>query len=177
MIEIDVQKIVDEIKNEIEIKGYKSQILSFKEVEEIGSLYSTNFSLNELDSNISEANRLYYIEEYPIIWQDSLFQKITGFIKKVIRKTMKFYIAPMVEKQNKFNAAVTKSLNQVDSYIVAKEKKTVEYDDIKRLLQENENMQIVIQELSKTNEENNKRIQELESKVETLMLTDRLELR
>lgn len=175
MIEIDVQKIVDEIKSEIEIKGYKSQILSFKEIEEIDSLYSTNFSLQELDSNISEANRLYYIEEYPIIWQHSLFQKITGFIKKIIRKTIKFYIMPMVEKQNKFNAAVTKSLNQVDSYIVVKEKETAEHDDIKKLLQENENMKAVIQELSVLNEENNKRIQELESKVETLMLNDRLE--
>lgn len=46
-------------------------------------------------------------------WPRGLWPKIAAVVKKVIRRMLSWYINPIVEQQNRFNAAVAQSLDML----------------------------------------------------------------
>ncbi|MSS10800.1 hypothetical protein FYJ38_19435 [Clostridium sp. WB02_MRS01] len=98
MKQIDIKKIIEEIREEIKEKGYTKDLLSFSD-----SCIADGSNLEEIISLAYLTKSRSQIDEYPVWEQGSFSSKIKTFIKKTIRKSMKFYIVPIVEKQNLYN--------------------------------------------------------------------------
>lgn len=96
---INIEEIMAEIKRGIKEKGLTADMLSFEDVPYRGSAQGDNAeqALDYLRAN-------YYIQPY----KEFKGNPVKVFVKKVIRKLVKFYVEPVVLEQDDFNAnAVT----------------------------------------------------------------------
>ncbi|MCD7761935.1 MAG: hypothetical protein LUI14_01825 [Lachnospiraceae bacterium] len=112
MSEINIEKIMDEIREEIRQKGYTDDLPSFDETEnpeQTGCLYSEA----EYQALLQELNTSYNIAWY----RDLEGGFLSRFLKKVVRKLTSFLGVPVVVDQSGFNASVTREFNQLAGYI------------------------------------------------------------
>ena len=96
---INIEEIMSEIKRNIKEQGLTSDMLSFEDVpfNKTAQSGSAPEALDYLTSH-------YYIQPYKEIQGNP----VKVFVKKVLRKLVTFYVAPIVFEQNDFNAnAVT----------------------------------------------------------------------
>ena len=110
---IDIEEIMKDIRREIEESGYTDDMLSFRDVD----LDATGFHFQEFDeesfrAELRDLNHRWDIQSYR-----SVGGGLFGFVKKVISKLTQFYIVPIVEDQNQFNASVVKTMNLMECYI------------------------------------------------------------
>ncbi|MCD7716301.1 MAG: hypothetical protein LUI39_07605 [Lachnospiraceae bacterium] len=114
MSEIDIEKIMDEIREDIRRKGYADDTPSFEEIEnpeQAGYQYSEA----EYQAILQEVNA-----NYNIVWYRELEGGFPArFLKKVIRKLTSFLGVPAVVDQSNYNALVTREFNQLSGYIQA----------------------------------------------------------
>lgn len=109
--QIDIEKIMEEIRADIRAKGYVNDIPSF-ETSLVAVNPSGNFSLNtaELNFEIGLMNQTWNVQAYRPVGKG-----IKAFIKKVIRKLTKFYVEPIVKDQDDFNAHCVRAMNVLNS--------------------------------------------------------------
>lgn len=110
---VNIENIMNEIRQEIKEKGYTYDMLSFKEVFTVQTDGSNEVDIAEIDGNLGYLNSSYEIMAYRPLAGNKLFV----FIKKVIRKLTKFYIEPIVASQNEFNAYNVRVLNALSGYV------------------------------------------------------------
>lgn len=108
---------MQQIRNEIKEKGLDSSMLSFEDVpfEREVSHAESEFRLPSLQQSAEYLNIRNQIEPYKPINGNP----VTVFIKKVIRKLMKFYIMPVITEQNALNHHCANAVQQVTSYVSA----------------------------------------------------------
>jgi len=99
---IDVDEIIEEIRQEIVEKGYTYDELSFSDVSIFGTAANIVDS-NNLDDNLLNLQALQNVQAYREIKSNSIFGLPVIFIKKLIRKFTRFYIDPIVIDQNEIN--------------------------------------------------------------------------
>lgn len=128
MIKIDIEKIMDEIREEIQKKGYIEDLPSFKECCD-----SYCDGVEKLLDESYNAQNYAYIEEYPVWQTGGIINKLKVFIKKVIRKFIKFYIVPIIEKQNAFNSLVGESCVNISKCLLDEKK---EIDKMRKRIME-----------------------------------------
>lgn len=109
---IDVEKIMQEIREDIKEKGYTNEMLSFHEVQ-VQTEGVNTFNKNEYKHILHNINMNCNVPWYRDIAQGG----VIGFIKKVVRKMCAFLIAPISDQQNLFNGEVTKEFNQITGYM------------------------------------------------------------
>lgn len=109
---INVEKIMDEIRKDIQERGYANDMLSFEDVKN-SDIGGCCFNRNEYHDIITRLNHCYFVPWYREIGQTG----VKAIVKKTIRKIVTFLIAPMSDEQNRFNADVTKAFNQQLGYI------------------------------------------------------------
>ena len=98
---INVEEIMEQIRQEIREKGYTPDMLSFRDVN------ASHFKENEFSRKDFEnvVNRLEMTKYVP--WkQDNNGTGIKGLIKKIVKRIMSPIIAPVSDKQNVFNNQV-----------------------------------------------------------------------
>ena len=101
-MEVNIEKIMDGIRAEIKEKGYTSDMLSFKDVTRKSTSRGGSIDNLDLAVTLNTADSLAIVPlERPITGNP-----IAVFIKKLIRKFIRFYIRPIVEQQNEFNAQI-----------------------------------------------------------------------
>lgn len=113
---VDVEKIMEEIRQEIREKGYDASMLSFRDVdgeEELLHAQEDKFRLEELERRVQEAS---LHAEVPWYYQAEGSLPVR-LMKKVIRKLIRFAYVPIVESQNRENQALVQSLRQVMAYV------------------------------------------------------------
>ena len=113
---IDVEKIMEEIRQEIREKGYDANMLSFRDVEgeeELPLGQEERFRLEELERHVQEAS---LHAEVPWYYQAEGSLPVR-LVKKVIRKLIRFAYVPIVESQNRENQMLNQSLRQVLAYV------------------------------------------------------------
>lgn len=109
---INIEKIMQDIRQEIKDKGLTSDMLSFEDVpyQKPGDAVSgCTMDSEEIRNAMVYLNGHYNIQPYKPLGGNALFV----FVKKVIRKLTKFYVEPIVFDQNDFNANVVRVLNAV----------------------------------------------------------------
>lgn len=126
MFEIDLDNInIEEIMCKIREKIEKSGIID----EEIEFNLSTSEE-EMLSENLRMVNGSWNVSSYDNIHSHRrVIGKIIVFIKKVIRKSIFWYIDPIVQQQNEFNSFATRTLNSMNVKLNNMEK---EIENIKK---------------------------------------------
>lgn len=144
MEEINVEKIMEEIRQEIKDKGMLEELLSFSDVSFSGYTIPV-LNLQQLQGDMQAANENYFVD--PV---RPLEGGLKGKIKKIIRKCILFYIRPIVEDQNLYNINMLDCMKQFYAYIRAEETYKQRQDRMMaRLLHENEELRKQIEALKK----------------------------
>lgn len=126
MIKIDVEKIMEEIRENIKERGYTNDLLSFQDIEINANAYATKFSVSELEKWMKYTNSSHRIEYYhQVIPHNSLKNNV----KAIIRKCLRFLLQPLVEEQNYYNANLVKTINQMNLFIQEQIQQNEEYED------------------------------------------------
>lgn len=125
--EINVEKIMEEIRDEIKKKGYKPDAMAFETVQADNADAFQKSLFNEEVRNVNLSFQVPYY--FPIEG------KMT-FVKRVIRKLGCFLMVPILNNQNTFNAHVTRTINQMAQYIEYQERKEKELNRIIEGLEE-----------------------------------------
>lgn len=132
MTEVNVEKIMEEIRNKIRAKGLDASQLTFEDIspekEDLGSEIS-DYSQDELIRACQYLNHHYEVSVWhPLSSARPVIGKLFTFGKKVMRKLTRFFIQPIVEDQNRVNMHAVRSLNQLRNYLVRKDDRLAEND-------------------------------------------------
>ncbi|MDE6848401.1 MAG: hypothetical protein K2O29_06100 [Ruminococcus sp.] len=129
---INTEKIMSEIRLEIKKKNISTDILSFEDIpykKPDGVLFSEN-----PDKAVDHLRSHSYVQPYHQIFGNP----VTVFLKKSVRKIIKFHTEPIVSEQNNFNAstvtAVASLRNTQKQLIKRIEKLEKENTELKRKL-------------------------------------------
>lgn len=118
MEKINIEQIMEEIRAEIKAKGFTNDMLSFDDIVD------SNTKHKNIEDYYDILNNTWNIQAYRVLPGGSgLLGKIKVFMKKVLRKLIKFYIEPVVNEQNEFNANNVRLLNLISSYMELNDKK------------------------------------------------------
>ena len=121
---------IDNILNEIESPHYEplsaqqiiNRILSKDEIDNSDSNMDNDdnnkkdqeykLDIETLSSCTNNNNQLYYVNYYyPLRSNRRIIAKLLIFLRKIIRKIIKFLFDPILDRQNRFNGSVTASIN------------------------------------------------------------------
>ena len=116
MKKIDIEKIMEEIREDIKQRGYKDDDIDFENIT--GNVKAilgvkTDFSSYELGHAVNGAANLHKIEYYRMIPQGG----IKSFIQRSIRRAVKFMMVPMVDQQNQYNYQMVVCMRQMEAFI------------------------------------------------------------
>lgn len=112
---VDVEKIMEEIRQNIKDRGYSEDMLSFSEatsdVEITHGVSADDLSYDETEMNqfIQAARGVHNIPYY----EPMQGNKLKVFVKRVIRKLMAFQMQSIRERQNQFNYNVIQSIREL----------------------------------------------------------------
>ena len=109
---INVEEIMEEIRRDIKEKGYQNDDISFSDVPLSGK-YLTMDNSNLAAQKIMLLQARYNVFAYRPLASNRSFGALIVFIKKVIRKMIKFYIEPIVSDQNDVNGLVASGLKDL----------------------------------------------------------------
>lgn len=129
MREIDIEKIMEEIRAEIKEK-YGDEAVSFETVKK-EEILSPAFDLAEFRQELHHLNTGYEINYY-----FPLSGGIKGLMKRVVRKLGAFLGFPITQKQTEYNVWVVRSFNQLNSYIDDQDARNKELERIIEGLEE-----------------------------------------
>lgn len=112
---IDVEEIMNQIRADIKEKGYKESDLNFTDIaiKEREAVLANSFNRMEYSNSLSRANA--YVN--PGFYSTNIGSGIKGIVKKVIRKAIAPIMLPVCERQEIYNAASVRTLNQLNFYI------------------------------------------------------------
>lgn len=111
---VDIEKIMQEIREEIKKKGLDKEVLCFESgtPKQSGNIYDC-FDYDFFVDNIERMNRACLLQPNKPITGNP----ISVLIKKTIRKLTRFYVVPIVTDQSEFNVYMTKVTNSLRYYI------------------------------------------------------------
>lgn len=112
---INIEDIMCQIRTKIKEKGIVDEEIEFNDI---------SVEADMLSENLKMVNNICSISYYKNITSHrKVLGKVIVFIKKVIRKSIGWYINPVIDQQNEFNSFVTRTLNSMnDKFKVMDEK-------------------------------------------------------
>lgn len=135
MSELNVEKIMEEIRNEIKIKGYTNDMLSFSDItSENTGINTEKFDRVKFNEDLFNLNTLWNVNpNREIEIKQGIKGKCITLFKKIIRKCIRFYLAPIVWEQDSFNATAVRLMNLLNLYL---EENTKLLEEVSRLKNE-----------------------------------------
>lgn len=130
MNDINVEEIMEKIRAEIKEKGYKESDLSFSDVPipVLTDVSEGQFDLVTLQRKLQGVNETYGVDYYKVIENGG----IKGFLKRAIRKSLKFLLYPICQNQERFNCFSAQTMNQLLLYIQLQEKRINELENLQK---------------------------------------------
>ena len=130
---INVEEIMEEIRRDIKEKGYTNDDVSFADVS-ADEKYATPEHSFLLAHNVKALQINYNVNAYRPLVSTRPLGGLIVFIRKVIRKLIKFYIEPIVFDQNDVNRLTVTCLKDFYLDMEAMEKRIVQLEEtIKKL--------------------------------------------
>ena len=156
-MDINIEKIMDDIRAEIKENGYTSDMLSFSDVVGTVTISIDKFDKAEFNGVVTYLGASNTVP----LSMPLKGNPIIVFIKKVIRKLTRVTIRPIAQHQTEYNAYTARAFTMVGNYIE-------ENSEISKLdlLNKLEVLELKLQTASKEIEKLNLRIAELENKAE-----------
>lgn len=115
---IDIKEIMSNIKLEIEDINIQVDYPDFETLE-MPKRELNGFDLDLLVNEMKHVNLLWDIgRNDTIIKSTGIVGSVKYFIKRLIRKSIRFYLAPLIQQQEQFNVHTVRVLNQMRDYII-----------------------------------------------------------
>lgn len=96
--EAAVERILDEIRHRVRTQRPAGNIAGDQ-------------ALSELQAAIQDVNVNAKVNSHlPLLWESMVLGRVRALVQRVVRRLLRWYINPIVEQQNIFNAAVARSL-------------------------------------------------------------------
>ena len=133
--EINIEEIMNEIRQNIKERGYDKEPLSFEDVamSEPAVSEDTHFSMTEFLTELNYMNRNCCNSlNVPVESRNS----IGVFVKKMIRKCTRFIVFPIVNFQNAYNVSNVRCINQLKEYVVLMEGYTKRIEQLEKEVEE-----------------------------------------
>lgn len=133
MGELNVEKIMEEIRSEIREKGYTNDMLSFRDItpDEKG-VNVEKFDKVRFKEELYNVNMLWNINpNREIVKKTGLKGKCATLFKKFIRKCIRFYLSLIVADQVTFNATSVRLFNLLNLYMEENEKLLEEVNSLR----------------------------------------------
>lgn len=133
MSELNVEKIMEEIRMEIKEKGYTNDMLSFSDVivDEKG-VDVEKFERVRFNEELFNLNTLWNVNPVrPIEKKPGIKGKLICLYRKIVRRCIRTYISPIVWEQDTFNATAVRLFNMVNFYMEENTKLLEELDRMK----------------------------------------------
>lgn len=124
---INIEDIMTQIRKKIQDQGIVDEDIEFDKVSSEEDMLPEYL---RMVNNVWEVNPYFNIHSHR-----KFIGKIILFVKKVIRKSISWYVAPIVEQQNEFNAFTTRTLNCMNSNYTSIENKSNEMQEKSNELQ------------------------------------------
>lgn len=112
MESINVEKIMQEIREDIKNKGYTSDMLSFKDIQTRDMIFD-QYNENTYAAILHDLGVLAYVPWYRDLSQNA----IKRIVQKTIRKFCSFFVAPIADQQSDFNQRTAKGFGQIAGYM------------------------------------------------------------
>ena len=75
------------------------------------ALTSNDRALAELEAALQDVNLNAKVNSHlPLLWEDMLFGRLRTYAQRVVRRLLRWYINPIVDQQNMFNASAARVL-------------------------------------------------------------------
>lgn len=130
---INLIEISKEIEKSVQTRGYPAEIPAFEGRVIYNTKLLIDFNEEKFNDSICNLKSFSFINDYP----ENFGSGIKSLIKRFIIKCVRFYILPIVEKQNFYNNIVEESLVQIHSYSYVKTGELEKMQEqIKRLQEE-----------------------------------------
>ena len=116
--EIDVSRIMRDIRADIAAKGYVDDTPEFNRIEKSGLKTTNEFDLRILNDNIALLEDSWNIAPFQVIGtRKGILGRVILFIKMIIRKCIDFHVTPIVLDQNEYNRVLLDSIRLIRDYI------------------------------------------------------------
>jgi hypothetical protein len=67
--------------------------------------------LTELQAAVQDVNISAKVNAHlPLLWQDTVLSRLRAYSQRVIRRLLRWYINPIIDQQNMFNASAAKTI-------------------------------------------------------------------
>jgi len=133
---VNVEKILAEIRKEIEKAGYNNDVPHFQQVVKVSDTQAVSKSerapmnfASEVDLSKASAREVAYLRTHsyvevhrPIHSHRKITGRIIVLIKKILRTMTKFYVQPIANDQNDYNAHVAIALELICDELVEKDR-------------------------------------------------------
>jgi Flp pilus assembly CpaF family ATPase len=106
---INIEKIMEEIRADIKAKGYTDDLLNFDDVSDIPS-QTININMSGISSDAAYIHDHWNIDINIPLDNKSIIKRL---IKRIIRKFSLFVVFPIVGRQSRFNASVSKIVTDI----------------------------------------------------------------
>lgn len=133
MGELNVEKIMEEIRNEIKEKGYTNDMLSFNDIRpDSPEVEAARFEKPQFDEELFHINTLWNVNpNREIVKKPGLKGKCATLFKKLVRKCIRFYLTDIVQDQVNFNAISVRLFNMLNLYMEENMKLSEEVNQLK----------------------------------------------
>lgn len=133
MADLNVEKIMEEIRNEIAEKGYKNEMLSFSDITaDDMEVNAEKFERVRFNEELYNLNTLWNVNpNREIERKPGLKGKCITAFKKLIRKCIRFYLSSIVWEQDTFNATSVRLFNLLNLYMEENAKLSEEVNRLK----------------------------------------------
>ncbi len=69
---------------------------------------------SELQMAVQEVNANAKVNAHlPLLWEDMVFGRLRAYVQRLVRRLLRWYINPIVDQQNMFNAAAAKAITSL----------------------------------------------------------------
>jgi len=144
---INIQRVLSDIRLEIAAKGLRNTVLPFEEVHASPFEAVTSYDPARFSQLVSDMDRQKQVRAYRKLRSNRIIGPAIIFVKKIIRKMSKFYIEPIVEDQNAFNATVVQGMQSIRALIKNPENEMLMLQAIRDLREENIELRSRIEKL------------------------------
>lgn len=111
---IDVEDIIAQIHTRVAARGYDmEEIRSLNDPLTVTRARAAGGGNFNLDNDLAYMGSLSYI----LYWWEMPERGLKGFLKKVMRKLLFFYMKHVIDQQNKYNAAVLQTANDLNAHM------------------------------------------------------------
>ena len=96
-----VEVVLDEVRERV--RARRAAVGSTRDADER--------ALSEMQAAIQDVNVNAKVNSHlPLLWEDMIVGRLRALVQRVVRRLLRWYINPIVDQQNVYNAAAAKAL-------------------------------------------------------------------